>query len=131
MNSPMARDDWYRRTSWSAPDQADFFARLRRSRTNANKAQYLRIQANYLADADLDAAAVELLNLLIRDFPERFELAQAHLQKAECLIELDDREGAIAEFRLSLQGQRDCPNVRTMCWLGFPWYIVGQNLTQY
>ncbi|HEV2948855.1 MAG TPA: hypothetical protein VGX70_15895 [Gemmataceae bacterium] len=127
----MSRDDWYRRTSWSAADQGEFFDRLGRSRTSANKAQYLRIQATCLADADLNVAAVQLLNLLTRDFPERTELAQAHLQKAQCLIELREPQRAITEFRLSLQAQRDCPNVCTMCWLEFPWYLVRQNLTEY
>jgi hypothetical protein len=41
-------NDWYRKTTWSEADQADFFARFKRSRTPYNKAQYLRIQANYL-----------------------------------------------------------------------------------
>jgi tetratricopeptide (TPR) repeat protein len=124
----MPRDDWYRHSMWSAAEQQDFFARLKRSRTAANKAQYVRIQASCLADAGHHRAAVELLDLLFRDFPERFELAQSHLQKALCLIELNEPERAITEFRASLQSQREYPNVGTTCWLRFPWFIVRQQL---
>jgi tetratricopeptide (TPR) repeat protein len=124
----MARDDWYRHSTWSATDQEDFFVRLKRSRTAANKAQYVRIQASCLADTGDHRAAVELLDQLFRDFPERFELAQAHLQKALCLIELDETDGAISEFRASLQCQRECPNFGTTSWLQFPWFIVRQQL---
>jgi len=123
----MPRDDWYRRSTWTAGDQQEFSVRLKRSRTQANKAQYLRIQASCLAEAGHHRAAVDLLDLLLRDFPERFELAQAHLQKALCLIELGDHEGVIADFRASLQCQRECPNVGTSCWLQFPWFIATQG----
>ena len=126
----MPRDDWYRKSTWSAPDQQDFYARLKRSRTSTNKAQYVRIQASCLGEAGHHRAAVELLDLLFRDFPERFELAQSHLQKALCLVELNEPDRAITEFRTSLQCEREYPNAGTTCWLRFPWFIVRQNVTE-
>jgi tetratricopeptide (TPR) repeat protein len=126
----MPRDDWYRHSTWSPADQQDFFARLKRSRTAANKAQYVRIQASCLADAGHHHAAVELLDLLFREFPERFELAQSRLQKALCLIQLNEPQAAITEFRASLQSQREYPHVATSCWLQFPWFIVRQQLSE-
>lgn len=126
----MPRDDWYRHSTWSPADQQDFFARLSRSRTAANKAQYVRIQASYLADAGNHLAAIELLDLLFRDFPERHELAQSHQQKALSLIELNEQTSAIAEFRASLQCQRDYPNVGTTSWLQFPMLIVRRQLVE-
>lgn len=127
----MARDDWFRRTTWSFTDHQDFHARLKRSRTQGNKAQYVRIQAGYLADAGLHEAAIELLDLLFRQYPERFQLAQAHLQKALCLVELGKFDSAIIEFRSSLQAQRDMPNVGTTCWLTFPLFIVRNELVDH
>jgi tetratricopeptide (TPR) repeat protein len=124
----MARDDWYRRSTWSAADQEEFFTRLKRSRTPENKSQYLRIQAGYLAEAGKHAAAVALLDQLFREFPGRFEAAQSHWQKAECMIALKRTEAAIDEFRASLQAQRDFPNVCTDCWLLFPWFIVREKM---
>lgn len=124
----MPRDDWFQHSTWSPAEQQDFLARLKRSRTAANKAQYVRIQASCLAEAGLHREAVELLDLLFREFPERFELAQSHLQKALCLIELNEPEHAITEFRASFQSQREYPNVGTTCWLRFSWFIVRQQL---
>jgi tetratricopeptide (TPR) repeat protein len=123
----MGREDWYRRSTWSVVDQQDFLARLKRSRASANKAQYLRIQASYLAAAGNHTAAVELLDKLFLECPERLQLAEAHLQRALCLIELNQHQATIEEFRASLQAQRDCPNVGTTCWLQFPWFIVQRE----
>jgi hypothetical protein len=123
----MARDDWYRRSTWSAADQEDFFARLKRSRTVESKSQHLRIQACHLAKAGLHAEAADLLDQFFREFADRTELAIAHLQKAQCMIELNRTEAAINEFRASLQAERDFPNSRTGCWLDFPWFIVRQR----
>ena len=125
----MSRDDWFRRSTWSAADQEDFFARLKRSRTTGNKAQYLRIQAVHLAEAGLHTEAVKLLNLMFREYPERIQVAAAHRQKAECLVQLGQPDGAISEFRSSLQCQREFPNVETGGWLEFPWFIVQCQLS--
>ena len=126
----MPRDDWYRHSTWSPDDQQHFFGRLKRSKTAAHKAQYVRIQASCLADAGNHRAATELLELLFREFPERLQLAQAHLQMALCLVELGEPERAIEEFRASLQSQRECPNVGTSCWLLFPWFIVRRHAAE-
>jgi tetratricopeptide (TPR) repeat protein len=125
----MTRDDWFRRTTWSATDRAEFFARLERSRTSFHKAQYLRLQALALASTGLHAAAIELLDHLFVEYSEPSQLAQAHLQKAECLAQLNQPNDAVEEFRASLQAERDFPNVRTQSWLEFPLFIVRRELT--
>ena len=66
----MSSDDWYRRTTWTDTDRSEFHARLKRSSGDFHKAQYLRIQAHYLANANLTQGAVELLDQLIADFPD-------------------------------------------------------------
>jgi hypothetical protein len=71
---------------------------------------------------------VELFDLLLREFPEQFELAMAHLQKAESLVELGEPGLAISEFRLSLECQRKYPHVGTPCWLVFPFFVARREL---
>lgn len=127
----MSETEWFRRTTWSDADRENFNARLRRSRGAANKAQYLRIQAGHLADAGHHAPAIELLDRLFAEFPQRIELARAHAQKAESLAHLRQTEAAIQEYRAALQTERDLPNVRTNAWLDFGWLVVERQLTDY
>jgi len=46
----MATEEWFRNTTWNKDIDAEFEARLKRSRGSFHKAQYLRIQAGYLLD---------------------------------------------------------------------------------
>jgi tetratricopeptide (TPR) repeat protein len=82
-----------------------------------------------LAAAGRDAAAIELLDRLFREFPEPFELAQAHSQKAMSLARLGRVDGAVQEYRAALQADRDVPSVRTYAWLDFGWLAVEQEMT--
>jgi tetratricopeptide (TPR) repeat protein len=127
----MSNTEWFRRTTWSDADREDFGARLKRSRGAGNKAQYLRIQAVHLADAGHHAAAIELLDRLLAEFPQRIELAQAHAQRAESLASLGQIDAAIQEYRGALQTERDFPNVRTNAWLDFAWLVVERQLADY
>jgi tetratricopeptide (TPR) repeat protein len=125
----MKNVEWFSRTTWSDADRQEFDARLRRSRGDGSKAQYLRIQAVHLAEAGLHVPAVELLDRMLSDFPDTLQLAQAHSQKANSLAKLGKIEQAIHEFRTALQAQRDFPNFRTNAWLNFGWFVLENNLT--
>ena len=125
----MSKTEWYRRTTWSDADREDFNAHLKRSRGAGNKSQYLRIQAAHLAEAGHHAAAIELLERLFAESPQRIEFAQAHTQMADSLAKLEKIEPAIREYRLALQIERDFPNVRTNAWLYFGWFVVERQLT--
>jgi tetratricopeptide (TPR) repeat protein len=126
----MAKTEWFRRTTWSEIDREEFNARLVRSRGREHKAQYLRIQASHLAEAGQHTAAIELLDRMFAEFPQKIELASAHGQKAASLAKLGKLDAAIREFRAALQSERDFPNVRTNAWLDFAWLIVEQQLTE-
>jgi tetratricopeptide (TPR) repeat protein len=126
----MSRQDWYRRSTWTDHDREEFNDRLRRSR-RGNKAQYLRIQAGHLAEAGYPAEAIELLDRMFREFPDRIQLGVAHLQKAESLVSLGQIAAAIQEFRSALRAQRDIPNVQSTAWVIFPWFVVENQLTEF
>ena len=106
----MGRDDWYRHTTWTENDQAEFFERLRRSRGTFHKAQYMRIQALYLPQSGLHAEALTLLNMQLRDYPEEdTQVTGALLQKAECLWSIGDHHGAFETYTNALAAQRRSP----------------------
>jgi hypothetical protein len=73
-------EDWYRKTSWTTQDQADFFARLKRART-LGRAQYLRVQTLTLyrvGDKSLLPLVIAPARKCLTDYPEaRMEKAAA------------------------------------------------------
>lgn len=116
----MAREDWYRRQTWSEDDQRNFFDRLKRSRGDYNKAQYLRIQALYLLESGLYREAVRLLTMLREQYPhEDSQETSAFLQKAECLWAIGDRPGSFEAYGKALTAQRRHPNSRSFVALSF------------
>ena len=127
----MGSRDWYRRTTWSETDQAEFFARLNRSRSAFHKAQYLRIQALHLQEAgtpELIRAALTLLDKVENDYPDSFDQASVYLQKATCRLALGNKTGAVDYFRKALQWQKVHTFVQTTASLAFAWMIVEHGL---
>ena len=127
----MARNDWYRRTTWTPADAEAFQTRLRRSR---QRAQHLCIQARTLLDAgsaELAQSALTLIDQMLAEHPEPFFLSGAHLTRAECLLALGDIEEAIAAFRASLAAQRAMPNVCVNAYLPFAWTVGRLGLTEH
>lgn len=124
----MGKIDWYRRTSWTAADQADFAARLARSRTVLHKAQYLRIQALHLHQVgtpELTAAALRLLEQLVTKFPDSSQLALAQEKRGQCLIDLGRSEEAIAALREAIEAQRAHPNIHTHAHLDYAELVLS------
>jgi tetratricopeptide (TPR) repeat protein len=126
-------EEWFRRKTWTPADREAFFDRLRRSRTTFHKAQYLRIQAVELQEVGSQAgvsAALELAEVLLRDYPEPSELAQAHLIRAECLEPRGDVAGAVEAYHSALQAQRAQPKVSTTAHLAFAWMVATRPLPE-
>lgn len=59
----MASEDWYRNERWGQEIEEDFFAKLKRSRSQ--KTQYVKIQAGYLIE-NYPEITLRLLNTLER-----------------------------------------------------------------
>ncbi|MGB6986150.1 MAG: hypothetical protein WBD74_09290 [Candidatus Aquilonibacter sp.] len=106
----MAKDDWYRKTTWTSDDAADFFARLAGLPTDIHRAQYLKIEALTLKDAEQYQAALELVDMAIEKFPNR-EVTQVRKLRAECLWALGLREQSLEAYRIAFQAQREHRNI--------------------
>ncbi len=129
----MEKQDWYRKTTWESDDQRDFFARLARARGDLSKAQYLLIQASYLAktgDPKLLLGALTLLDLMIERYPSQHFSASAYFKKAICLQILGRLWDAIQSYRLSFSAQRTFPNWRTDAAINFGMLVVRHELTE-
>jgi tetratricopeptide (TPR) repeat protein len=100
--------DWFRRTDWSVEVERDFFTRLKRSRSQFHKAQYLRIQAHELVRAGGPRRlrkALDLIALLLTEYPDKSQIAAAHKTRGEALAELGDIEGAVGALRASMDAE--------------------------
>jgi tetratricopeptide (TPR) repeat protein len=64
-------------------------------------------------------AALELLNLLMKEWPDDAQRAAVFHQRAECLEKLGDNEAAIKAYRSVFDAQRSMPSYRTTAHLGF------------
>jgi hypothetical protein len=100
--------EWFRRTDWDVDVERDFFSRLKRSRSQFHKAQYLRIQAHELVRAGGPRRlrkALELIELLLDTYPDKSQIAAAHKTRADALAQLDDIEGALGALRASMEAE--------------------------
>lgn len=105
----MGRDDWYRNDDWNPDIEAAFFGRLKKSRSE--RAQYLKIQAQYLTTTHPEVA----LSLIQRYFEtgDDFLIAPAHVIEAEACKTLGLIDEAIESYRLALKQEEVFPYVQT------------------
>ena len=96
-----------------------------------NKAQYLVIQArtlNTIGTTEATEAALELADMVVRDYPDASQLADAHFLRAECLLQRDDPNEGLAAFRNSMQAQRNYPKVHTLVHEAFARLVATKPL---
>jgi tetratricopeptide (TPR) repeat protein len=118
----MTRHSWFRNSNWSSDIEASFFAKLGRAR---DKGQYLRIQAHTLASS-YPLVALRLLDQSLT-LGDRFDLAQAYVDRATALLALDDTEGAIEAYEAALFAEERRPNVMTLASLNLPLLIARRK----
>jgi len=120
----MMEKEWFRRNVWSSEDAKEFENKLMRAHAG-KRAQYLRIQAVHLAEASLDAPALQLLERMVVEYPDDYFIALAHSQRANILLRLDKIEEAIVAYRQAMEAQRENPNVHTNAYLDFAWLVAN------
>jgi tetratricopeptide (TPR) repeat protein len=122
-------DDWFTKKTWSEADQADFFARLKRTRTPHHKANYLWVQARELDNVGLPLEAMTLLDKVLSEFPEPFWLPLVCQLKAEIFVKFGDLDQAIAFYRRALDIERKHPNHRTQAVYDFGKLVTENKMT--
>jgi len=119
----VARDDWFRNTTWNAEIEADFQQRLRRAR---DKSQRLRIQACHLAEIH-PAAALGLLEQYFA-LGDRVDAAQAHVDRARALKALGDVGNALSSYEDALERESQLPSYKTRAHLDFVRLVVEASI---
>ena|SRR5579884_2560 len=122
--------DWFRKSSWTQHDQNDFRSHLARAKGD-NRPQYLRIQAGTLmaSTPDLLPAAIELLDEMLRSYPDSLEVATALAQKANCLYRLGDTDGAVSTYAASVHRMRSHPKMLSQDgWINFALIVAKEGI---
>src|SRR5262245_26694906 len=106
----MARDDWFRRTTWSEHDREEFLRRNRRSRGDFRKAQYVRVQAVTLCATEDPSLVRAALDLLVEQYFPFYvhcpDCAGAYCCAAECCELLGRVDEAVEFYRTALLRER-------------------------
>src|SRR5580704_11243686 len=122
--------DWFRRKTWTAVDEQEFHARLKRCRNAGSKAQYLRIQANELIETRAEPevrAGIKLLQIMVSDYPAPTELASAYECLGKACEVLGQWDEAVSWYRKALEQQRVFPGVQTDAHLAFALLVAARR----
>jgi tetratricopeptide (TPR) repeat protein len=120
----MSRDDWFRNARWDDAVAAKFEAKLKRAR---KKGQYLRIQACTLAKTE-PTTALELLDRYFAQQDERFDDAQAYVDRATALLAVGRAEQALDSYEDALRTEAEFPNVLTQAYIELPYVISVRGI---
>ena len=120
----MGREDWYRNKDWSGATEAAFRARLSRSRSA--RPQYLRIQANYLADR-YPLAALGLIDEYFETGDE-WEVPNAHCVRAQACLALGKADEAVAAYKRALAWEDARPRHISNARLDFPQLVASARI---
>lgn len=120
----MSRDDWFRNTRWDDAVAAQFEAKLKRAR---RKGQYLRIQACTLAKTE-PTIALGLLDRYFAQQDERFDDAQAYVDRATALLALGRVEEALESYEDALRTEAKFPNLLTQAYIDLPYVVCVRGL---
>jgi hypothetical protein len=130
-NRPVKPDDWFRNDRWDDEEQAAFFKRLARCRSDYSRAQNARIKSAGLlrsGDPKRVRGGVNLLNRILAEWPFDSELACCYWQLAEGHARLGDLDQAIESFHRCFQQERKYSGVRTGAWADFVRSAVHRRL---
>lgn len=116
-------EDWYRNEEWNDGVARRFEDKLGRAR---RKEQYLWIQACMLASRQPEVA----LQLLDRYFlmPDKFDHAQAHVDRATALKALGRIDEAADAYEAALAREAEFPNLKTQAYLELPILVATKEL---
>jgi tetratricopeptide (TPR) repeat protein len=120
----MAKDDWFRRTTWTPEDRERFYGFFEQVPSEAFKAQYARVQAYHLYEGGTEEGlrgALELLDIVFERYPDEGQIGPAYSQKGDCLRLLGDMEGALKAWRAAIDAERANPHIRTSAYLDLAW----------
>jgi tetratricopeptide (TPR) repeat protein len=97
-------------------------------------AQYARIQALVLFDANPKKYCVEsikLLDMVLAQWPEKWQLESVHLQRGLCLEVMGKIPQAMEAYLESFEAHKVFPKLITNAYLDFGWLVARRRLSEW
>ena len=121
-------NEWYRKQKWTKDDEVDFFLHYEKTKTEFNKAQYLKIQAFTLYGAHNKKffdAILSLLDKYFNDFPnEQFFRASCLHLYGRVFYDRKIYDKALYYYQKAACQELKYPNVISGAWLDYAQIIV-------
>jgi len=97
--------EWFRNNTWDKEIEENFELKLKRSRGDFNKAQYLRIQGSYLLQIKLyGQIGQNLMKRLFVEFPEEiFSVIFGHEQLGDYYFQIGEYGNAEIEYKIVIE----------------------------
>ena len=121
----MAADDWYRNTEWNEEIEGEFFAKLKRARSQRD--QYLVIQASTLVKRH-PKISLRLVEEYFESRRDKFDDVRALLARAEALLELGEIDDAMQAFRSVLAREEEFSNHQTGAYVDYPYIVATRGI---
>ena len=122
--------DWYRRSTWTNEDEAEFFKKLGRAQ-KSNRPQYLRIQALHLYQTmnhELLRVAESLAYKMLNEYSDsdfiRLQIASAYELLGKIYEELGEHDKAILHYQKALEQENIYPNCLTDAYLNYAELVI-------
>jgi tetratricopeptide (TPR) repeat protein len=126
----MKTQEWFRRQTWTAADEAEFERKLARAR--GQRSQYLHIQALTLAETEdpaLANQAIALANRQLQEDPDGIFRAQVLCTIARASATKGDVAGAVDAYRRAVKAEQE-PGLRCCAYLQLAWFAVNHELSE-
>ena len=127
----MTTQEWFRRQTWSAEDEAEFEKKL--ARAGSQRSQYLHIQALTLAETEdpaLADPAIALANRQLQEDPDGIFRGQVLCTIARASAIKGDVTGAVDTYRQAVKAEGE-PGVRCCAYLQMAWFVVSRELAEF
>ncbi len=121
----MSSEDWYRNRDWNKEIESEFFAKLKRARSQRD--QYLVIQALTLTDSHPNVS-IRLVEQYFESCQDKFDDVRALLAKAEANLALGEIDSAMESFRAILAREAEFPNHQTGAYVDYPYIVATREI---
>jgi tetratricopeptide (TPR) repeat protein len=124
-------NEWYRKNTWTKNDEDEFFSKLKKSRTDFNKAQYLYIQAITLystKNIKLLNVSLMLLDKLFTDYPDEiFIKISAFKLLGDIYCKMKKYEIALENYNSAIELEEKDSGLQTQAYIHYSELVICLN----